>query len=92
MMAYTQHMTNALPFSQVTQGPGQIRLWLTLLTYMLIGIRLVAAVGAYVCVADWEIKTIRTVHIHSAGAHSHCQHPKSTVNPFVGWACTVYQD
>ncbi|MCA9500273.1 MAG: hypothetical protein KC588_13870, partial [Nitrospira sp.] len=92
MMAYTQHMTNALPFRHVTQRPGRIRLWLTLLTYLLIGIRFVAAVGAYICVADWEIKTIRTVHIHAAGSHSHCQHAKSTVNPFVGWACTVYQD
>ncbi len=73
----------------VTRQPGRFSLWLVCL---LIGIRFVAAFGAYICVADWEIKTIRTVHIHAAGSHSHCQHAKSTVNPFVGWACTVYQD
>ncbi|WP_447963028.1 hypothetical protein [Nitrospira sp. Ecomares 2.1] len=73
----------------MTRQPGQFSLWLICL---LIGIRFVAAFGAYICVADWEIRTIRTVHIHAASSHSHCQHGQSTFNPFVGWACTVYQD
>lgn len=66
---------------------------LALLVWLLIGIRCVAAFGAYTCNAYWEVRTTRTAYIlHAAGSHSHCQHGKSTGDPFVGWACTVYQD
>lgn len=88
-MANTQQMTTALHYRPVTRKPGRFSLWLICL---LVGIRFVAAFGAYTCNAGWEVRTSRTVHIHAAGSHSHCQHAKSTVNPFFGWACTVYQD
>jgi hypothetical protein len=72
---------------------GGIRVRLALLACLLVGIRLAAEFGCHSCFFDVEELASRTtVHIHAADSHSHCQHDKPTLLPFVAWACMANQD
>lgn len=62
------------------------------LVCLLISIRLIAGALSETCFFDLELSPVRTVHIHSAGDHDHCNHGRYNVPPLVAWACSACKD
>ena len=62
------------------------------LVCLLISIRLIAGALSETCFFDLELSPVRTVHIHSAGDHDHCNHGRYNVPLLVAWACSACKD
>ncbi|SLM49318.1 conserved protein of unknown function [Nitrospira japonica] len=85
-------VTDLLRYLHRHTREGRKALPVFLLACLLIGIRLIAGTISEACFFDLELTADRTVHLHSANDHAHCNHGRFNVAPLVAWACSVCKD
>ncbi|MBX3236391.1 MAG: hypothetical protein KF814_09575 [Nitrospiraceae bacterium] len=85
-------MTSMLRSIHACRDVRRVPLLTLMVTCLLVGIRLTAALVCATCFTELEKPPTRTFHLHAGGDRDPCHHGQAPATPWVEWACSVNQD